>query len=133
MPRSSAVSSGKEWRDTECIVIGGGFRASRIGELAIGRSAVLLKADGIPVDIELIRNDPDEAGLIGGAHLAAGMDAEGARGLLAVDVGGTNIRAGLIELNLKKGEDLAKRQCSLRAVAPRRRGDQAGRRRRAAG
>ena len=38
----------KEWRDIECLVIGGGFRNSRIGELAIGRSAVLLKADGLP-------------------------------------------------------------------------------------
>ena len=45
----------KPWRDTECIVIGGGFRASRVGELAIGRSAVILKADGVPVDLELIR------------------------------------------------------------------------------
>ena len=28
----------RSWRDTECLVIGGGFRASRIGELAVGRS-----------------------------------------------------------------------------------------------
>ena len=28
----------KAWRDTERIVIGGGFRASRVGELAIGRA-----------------------------------------------------------------------------------------------
>ena len=35
----------KSWRDTERIVIGGGFRASRVGELAIGRAGVILKAD----------------------------------------------------------------------------------------
>ena len=34
----------KDWRDTERIVVGGGFRESRVGELAIGRAAVLLKA-----------------------------------------------------------------------------------------
>ena len=27
----------KAWRDTERIVVGGGFRGSRVGELAIGR------------------------------------------------------------------------------------------------
>ncbi len=98
----------KEWRDTECLVIGGGFRASRIGELAIGRSAVLLKADGIDVDLELIRNDPDEAGLIGGAHLLPAWMLKGHDALLAVDVGGTNIRAGLVTLNLQKAGELGK-------------------------
>jgi predicted NBD/HSP70 family sugar kinase len=98
----------KEWRDTECLVVGGGFRASRIGELAIGRCAVLLKADEVDVDLELIRNDPDEAGLLGGAHLLPAWMLKGHDALLAVDVGGTNIRAGLIELNLRRSNDLAK-------------------------
>src|SRR5919204_4152192 len=31
----------KQWQKTERIVIGGGFRASRVGELAIGRAAVI--------------------------------------------------------------------------------------------
>ena len=60
----------KGWRDTERIVIGGGFRASRVGELAIGRAAVMLKADGIELDIAPIRNEPDEAGLLGAPQLA---------------------------------------------------------------
>src|SRR5437016_11192999 len=60
----------KAWRDTQRIVVGGGFRASRVGELAIGRASVILKADKIALDIVPIRHDPDEAGLIGGAFLA---------------------------------------------------------------
>src|SRR6476660_2147038 len=48
----------KDWRDTECLVIGGGFRASRIGELAVGRASLLLKADAVAIDLELIRSDP---------------------------------------------------------------------------
>ena len=32
----------KVWRDTERIVVGGGFRASRVGELAIARAGVIL-------------------------------------------------------------------------------------------
>jgi hypothetical protein len=36
----------REWRDMQTIVVGGGLRASRIGGLAIGRAALLLKGDG---------------------------------------------------------------------------------------
>jgi hypothetical protein len=98
----------KEWRDTECLVIGGGFRASRIGELAIGRAAVLLKADGTDIDFQLVHGDPDEAGLMGAAHLLPAWMLKGYDSILAVDVGGTNIRTGIIELNLRKSADLAK-------------------------
>ncbi len=98
----------KAWRDTECLVIGGGFSGSRIGELAVGRAGLLLKADDINVDLELIRSDPDEAGLLGAAHLLPAWMLKGYEGILAVDVGGTNIRAGIVELNLKKATDLSK-------------------------
>jgi len=97
----------KAWRDTACIVIGGGFRASRVGELAIGRSAVILKAEGIAIDIDLIRHDPDEAGLLGAAHLLPAWMLAGHDGILAVDVGGSNIRAGVVRLNQGKAADLS--------------------------
>src|SRR3954471_12381565 len=98
----------KSWRDTERIVVGGGFRASRVGEVAIGRAAVILKADKVPIDLVPIRHDPDEAGLIGTAHLAPRWMFEAHDAILAVDIGGTNIRAGVVELNLKKAPDLSK-------------------------
>jgi predicted NBD/HSP70 family sugar kinase len=97
----------KGWRDTECVVIGGGFRASRVGELTIGRSAVILKADEVPIDIALIQHDPDEAGLIGAVHLLPAWMLTGYEGILAVDIGGTNIRAGIVELNMAKTKDLS--------------------------
>ena len=97
----------KAWHDTECIVVGGGFRARRVGELAIGRCGVILKGEGVPVDIELIRHNPDEAGLIGAAHLLPAWMLAGHKGILAVDVGGTNIRAGLIELKQTRAKDLS--------------------------
>ncbi len=96
------------WRDTEAIVIGGGFRQSRVGELAIGRAGMLLKSGGTDIEIALIRNHPDEAGLIGAAHLMPSWTLEGFDGILAVDIGGTNIRAGVVELNLKKSSKLEK-------------------------
>src|SRR5262249_11881896 len=79
-----------------------------VGELCIGRAAVILKADKVPVDLLPIRHDPDEAGLIGGAHLSPRWMFEAHDAILAVDIGGTNIRAGVVTLNLKKASDLSK-------------------------
>jgi hypothetical protein len=98
----------KEWKDTERLVIGGGFRASRVGELVIGRAAVLLKAQKINIELIPIHNDPDEAGLLGSVHLAPAWMFKAFDAILGVDIGGTNIRAGVIQLNLKAAPDLSK-------------------------
>jgi hypothetical protein len=97
----------KAWHKTERIVVGGGLRESRMGELAVGRAAVLLKADSLAMDLQPIRHHPDEAGLIGGVHLAPAWIFSGHDGILAVDIGGTNMRAGIVELCLKKAPDLS--------------------------
>ena len=98
----------KSWRDTERIVVGGGLRESRVGELAIGRATVILKAGGLDLDLVPIRHHPDEGGLIGAVHLAPAWMFSGHNGLLAVDIGGTNIRAGVVRTNLSKAPDLSK-------------------------
>ena len=98
----------KAWQDTTCIAVGGGFRAARIGELAVARAGVILKADDIDIDIVPIRHHPDEAGMLGAGHLAPSWLFKGHDGILAVDIGGTNIRAGVVQLNLKKAPDLSK-------------------------
>jgi hypothetical protein len=98
----------KGWQETERVVIGGGFRESRMGELAIGRAMVLLKADGIVIDLVPIRSHPDDAGLLGSVHLMPPWTLKGHDALMAVDIGGSNIRAGSVLLNLKKSSDLAK-------------------------
>jgi len=98
----------KAWRDAERIAVGGGFRAGRVGELAIGRAGLILKADKVAIDLQPIRHDPDEAGLIGAAHLAPRWMFEAHDAILAVDIGGTNIRAGVVALNLKKAANLSK-------------------------
>ena len=112
----------KEWKKTERIVIGGGLRQSRIGELAIGRTGVILKAAGCDIELRPIRHEPDHAGLIGSVHLVPSWMLTGHDSLLAVDIGGSNIRAGIVELHSKKKPDLsAAVRRSLRAVAPSRR------------
>ena len=105
---TSRFLKSKAWAGTECIVVGGGFRQSRVGELAIARSDILLKADGFRVDLRPIRFDPDDAGLIGCLHLAPSWIFEAHDSILAVDIGGTNIRCGLVETRWKKAPDLSK-------------------------
>jgi hypothetical protein len=98
----------KAWRETQCIVVGGGFRDSRIGELVIERTRILLKTEEVPVEVQRLKGDPDEAGLVGSAHLLPAWMLEGHEAMLAADIGGTNIRVGLVELNLHKAKDLSK-------------------------
>jgi predicted NBD/HSP70 family sugar kinase len=94
----------KAWQDTERVAVGGGFRHGRVGELAIARTGAILKAEEIPIEIEPIPHHPDEAGLIGAVHLAPSWIFGVHDSILAVDIGGTNIRAGVVQLgNGKKG------------------------------
>ena len=103
----------KDWKDTECIVVGGGFRDSRAGELAIGRTMTLLRLAGNPIELVPVRNDPDHAGLLGSVHLVEPEALRDADAMLAVDIGGSSIRAGLIKLpacgrtHLKPGRIMA--------------------------
>jgi predicted NBD/HSP70 family sugar kinase len=97
----------KQWRKTECIIIGGGFSDSRLGQLAVARTELLLRMDGIALDLEMIRNDPDEAGLIGSVHLLPTWMLKGHNGILGVDIGGTNFRAGVVKFR-KGSSDLSK-------------------------
>jgi predicted NBD/HSP70 family sugar kinase len=105
----------KGWRDTERIVVGGGLRASRIGELVIGRTSVLLKEAGHKVDLVPIQHHPDEAALIGAVQLSPPAFFEGFDAMLAVDIGGSNIRAGLVAFNAKSAQK--KRDCAKCTVA----------------
>jgi hypothetical protein len=98
----------KDWGGVERIVFGGGFRESRVGQLAIGRAAVLLREQGNEVELTLIRNHPDEAGLIGAVHLVPSWVFAGHDSILAIDIGGTNIRAGVVLLKQNKAQDFSR-------------------------
>jgi predicted NBD/HSP70 family sugar kinase len=82
----------------ERIAVGGGLRGSRVGELVIGQASVRLKGAGRRLDVQPIHSDPDEAGLIGAVHLAPDWVLGGHDGILAVDIGGSNVRAGVVGL-----------------------------------
>lgn len=95
------------WKNTARVVVGGGFKQSAVGELAIARATVLMKAEGHRIELVPIAHHPDDAGLIGAAHLMPSWTLKGHQAILAVDIGGTNIRAGIVELRLKDKPDLS--------------------------
>jgi len=98
----------KSWEGTERIAMGGGLRESRIGELAIARADLILKAEDLKIGLVPIHRDPDEAALIGSLFLAPSWIFKGHDSILAVDIGGTNIRAGVVLPNVAKAADLTK-------------------------
>lgn len=94
----------KKWEGTELIVFGGGLMSSQAGEMAIQRAAFMLAADDLKIELRRTMTDPDIAGLIGGAQLFPAWMLKGFDGMLAVDIGGTNIRTAI--LKIKNGSKL---------------------------
>lgn len=86
----------ESWRRVKRILIGGGFSNGRIGELSIGRAAILLHGQRIKVDLVPLELDPDKAGLVGCVYLLPPWALKGFNAMLAVDIGGSNLRTGLV-------------------------------------
>lgn len=106
----------KEWKGTERIVIGGGFQASQVGKVAVGRALLILREAKIKIEIDLIEHDSDHAGLIGSAYLLPPWMFKGHDAFLAVDIGGTNIRSGVVSFRNGKSKpfsDLAVEKIEL--------------------
>ena len=57
-----------------------------------------------------IRHHPDEAGLLGAVHLALAWTFGGHGSLLAIDIRGSNIRAGVVATNARKTPGLSARR-----------------------
>lgn len=98
----------EDWKKTERIAVGGGLKESAVGEMVIARAMVLLKAEGRKIELTPIVHHPDDAGLIGAAHLMPAWMLKGHRAILAVDIGGTNIRTGIVQLHMSDNADLSK-------------------------
>lgn len=91
----------QSWKDVERIVVGGGLRRSRIGEIAILRAATLLRQADLNVEMWPLSHHPDEAGLLGGLQLLAPNVMRDHDGFVAIDIGGTNIRCGIVTIRRK--------------------------------
>lgn len=91
------------WRGTQRIVIGGGLSSSQIGQLAMGRAQILLAGEGTALELFPISSHPDEAGLIGAAELAPDSMLAEHDTIVAADIGGTNLRVGIVRIGRRGG------------------------------
>src|SRR3989344_3238406 len=97
----------KTWRGVERIIIGGGFHQSEVGGRAIDCTRKILKAEKVPVELRTLRHHADEGGLIGWVHLAPPALLQSYDAILAVDIGGTNVRCGIVQTHLHRAPDLS--------------------------
>ncbi|HJT99118.1 MAG TPA: ROK family protein [Rhodanobacteraceae bacterium] len=102
------------WRGVERVVIGGGFSEGRVGALVIARAQGCLDERGAAIALHPIRRDPDEAGLAGAPHLVPPWVLEGFGAMLAVDLGGSNVRCGIVAFRARR-----RRVDNVRVVAMR--------------
>lgn len=98
----------KAWKGVDRIVIGGGFPESDVGERAILQAAVMLDADNVQIGLARLRHEVDDGGLMGWVHLAPSRMVTDYDAILALDIGGTNVRCGIVKPRWKKASDLSR-------------------------
>jgi len=96
------------WKGVQRIVIGGGFPGSDVGERAVLQAAAILQHMNVTVELARICHEPDDGGLLGWVHLLPPPMRKGHDAILALDIGGTNVRCGIVKLRKKRAPDLSK-------------------------
>jgi hypothetical protein len=96
------------WKGVQRVVIGGGFPESDVGERAVLQAAAVLHEIGLPVQLGRLSHETDDGGLIGWVHLVPSEMLERHDAILAVDIGGTNVRCGIVRTRRRKAPDLSK-------------------------
>lgn len=97
----------KSWRKVQRIVLGGGFPGSGVGEQALLQAGTALHCDGSPVQLARLSHEVDDGGLIGWVHLAPPAVIDDYEAILALDIGGTNVRCGIVQTRRAKAADLS--------------------------
>jgi hypothetical protein len=103
------------WKRVERIVIGGGFPESDVGERAILQAAAILQHMRVRVPLARLSHEVDDGGLIGWVHLAPPDMLAAHDAILAVDIGGTNLRCGIVKIRRGKAKDLSMAKVLRRA------------------
>jgi Transcriptional regulator/sugar kinase len=91
----------RDWAGVERIVIGGGFPEHQTGGLAMRRAIRLLELADTGVGLLPLRHDPDEGGLLGWSPLLP-REMHRYDAFLAVDIGGTKLRCGIVQHRLRR-------------------------------
>lgn len=89
------------WQGVQRIVVGGGFKESVIGRIAIRQTAARLQAENQPealraLQLRPIHHGADDGGLAGGVQLLPAELRQASGAMLAIDIGGTNVRCGIV-------------------------------------
>jgi len=98
----------KTWKGVERVIVGGGFHQSEVGQQAIEAAAKLLARDKVPVELRTLHHHADDGGLVGWVHLAPTALLQSYDAILAVDIGGTNVRCGVVVTHLHKAPDMSR-------------------------
>jgi predicted NBD/HSP70 family sugar kinase len=96
------------WKGVQRIVIGGGFPESDVGERAILQAGAILQHMGVNVQLARICHATDDGGLLGWVHLVPPPLFKGHDAILALDIGGTNVRCGIVKTRVKRAPDLSR-------------------------
>jgi hypothetical protein len=96
------------WNKVERIVIGGGFPESDVGERAVLQTAAILEEQGLHVQMGRLSHNVDDGGLIGWVHLTPPALLRKYDAILAVDIGGTNVRCGIVKTRFRKASDFSR-------------------------
>ncbi len=86
------------WRGTQRIVCGGGLQSAEIGQEVLRRAQAHLREADWNIALTPLSHEPDDGGMIGWAYAAPSELLAQGNGFLAVDIGGTNLRCGLVSL-----------------------------------
>jgi len=92
------------WQGVRHIALGGGFPGTQAGGLAVRRARREIERRGLGVRLDALEHDPDDAALLGWVHLLP-EPMRGFEAYLAVDLGGTNVRCGLVQSHLRDAPD----------------------------
>jgi hypothetical protein len=103
----------RKWAGVQRVAVGGGFSKGLLGERTIRQAADILSAGGADVELVPIRQHADDAGLIGACHLLPSWVLKGHTAMIAADIGGTNLRVGIVRLALDRAADLSEAEVWL--------------------
>jgi hypothetical protein len=96
------------WKSVKRIVVGGGFRDSKVGRHTLRHTGVLLRREEIDIELQTLHHAADDGGLIGWVHLVPAPLLKAHDAILAVDIGGTNARCGIVVTHVGEASDLSK-------------------------
>lgn len=93
----SRFASHPSWKGVRRVAVGGGFKESSLGRLALIRAGGWLRRGGKAITLQALQHHADDAGLVGWVHALPVSSTADRDCFLAVDLGGTNVRCGIVQ------------------------------------